>query len=139
MAGEVFVDTSAFYALVVKNDEAHGVAVQHLKKRIGKRRYVTSDYVLDETATLLKARGYTRLLDQFFQSVLTSSVCRIEWMDPSRFERTRMLFLARPDHGYSFTDCFSFVLMGELRLRQALTKDHHFFEAGFEALLDGGR
>ena len=39
------------------------------------------------------------------------------------------------DHRYSFTDCSSFVLMAELGLKQALTTDRHFIEAGFQALL----
>ena len=35
----------------------------------------------------------------------------------------------------SFTDCTSFLLMKELGLREALTKDAHFAEAGFVPLL----
>jgi predicted nucleic acid-binding protein len=33
--------------------------------------------------------------------------------------------------GLSFTDCTSFVVMRELKLREALTTDHHFAQAGF--------
>ena len=36
---------------------------------------------------------------------------------------------------YSFTDCVSFVVMKELGLHEAVTKDGHFKEAGFTALL----
>ena len=56
-------------------------------------------------------------------------------MDPSRFAETQSQFLKYRDRKWSFTDCFSFVLMRELRLREALTKDEHFREAGFTALL----
>jgi predicted nucleic acid-binding protein len=38
-------------------------------------------------------------------------------------------------HDYSFTDCFSFHTMKQLHLRDALTKDEHFREAGLNALL----
>jgi len=49
--------------------------------------------------------------------------------------KKRALFRKHADHGYSFTDCTSFVLMQELKIRDALTSDHHFVEAGFRVLL----
>ena len=39
------------------------------------------------------------------------------------------------DQGYSFTDCSSFVVMGEFKIRNVLTHDLHFDQAGFFALL----
>jgi len=35
----------------------------------------------------------------------------------------------------SFTDCVSFVVMHELRTRDALTADHHFKQTAFVPLL----
>ena len=112
MARRTFGDTSGFYSLLVKKDSMHNKASGLLSGAARtKDLFVTTDYVLDETATLLKARGYMHLLPKFFDAVFSSKACNLEWMDPSRFANTRSLFLKQGDHAWSFTDCFSFVVM----------------------------
>ena len=136
MGRRAFVDTSGFYALLVNKDRMHARAGEILANAAREKElFVTSDYVVDETATLLKARGYTRLLPRFLDTVFRSQACRMEWMDSSRFAMTQSFFLKHADHAWSFTDCFSFVLMRELRIRDGLTKDDHFLQAGFTPLL----
>ena len=136
MERETLVDTSGFYALLVSRDEAHDTAKAYLERASSLRRaFVTTDYVLDETATLLTARRYARMVEPFFDVVFSSRVCRVEWMDPVRFSTTQSFLLKHLDHGYSFTDCFSFEIMRSLRLTKVLSKDHHFRQAGFEPLL----
>lgn len=136
MANDIFVDTSGFYALLVKGDDRHLAASRILSEsRRRKRRFVTTEHVLDETATLLKARGFGHLLSAFFDKVLTSHVCRIEWTDAERFLDVQAFFLKHADQAWSFTDCISFHAMKALRLRDALTKDAHFEEAGYAVLL----
>lgn len=137
MGSEVFVDTSGFYALLIAADDRHELAGRLLRQAADrKRRFVTTDYVLDETATLLKARRHGALAQSFFEVVLGSRGCRIEWTDPDRFHRAREFFLKHRDQPWSLTDCVSFCLMKELGLRDALTKDGHFKQAGFTVLLD---
>jgi hypothetical protein len=136
MAHEIFVDTSGFFAILASDDDRHAAAariVAAARKR--RRRFVTTDYVLDETATLLKARRKTHLLAQLFERLDRSRTCRIEWTDSDRFYAARTFFLKHADQEWSFTDCLSFRVMSELRLREALTKDAHFREAGFTPLL----
>jgi len=66
MVSETFVDTSGFYALLVERDEMHERAARILQQAERRRAtFVTTDYVLDETATLLVARGFGRLVDAF--------------------------------------------------------------------------
>lgn len=137
MANEIFVDTSGFYALLIGKDDRHAVAGRVLRDaQRRKRRFVTSDYVLDETATLLKVRGHGHLLGAFFDTVRSSAVCRIEWMDAERFSAAQAFFLKHAGQDWSFTDCVSFQVMKHLRLRDALTKDSHFHAAGFVVLLE---
>lgn len=138
MAREIFVDTSGFYAVLVSRDNAHDAALALLQEaQAVSQTFLSTDYVLDETATLLKARGHAHLLREFFDRVLSSSACRITWTDSVRFDKTRRFFLKHRDQHWSFTDCVSFTVMKELRLKQALTKDSHFTQAGFERLLPG--
>jgi len=136
MANEIFIDTSGFFAMLASDDDRHVSAakiVATAQKR--KRGFVTTDYVIDETATLLKARRKTHLLAQLFERLDASQACRIEWTDAERFHHVRAFFLKHADQDWSFTDCLSFRVMSELRLRDALTKDSHFQQAGFTALL----
>jgi len=136
MARETFIDTSGFYALLVAGDSKHAEAEAWLKTaRRSRLRAVTTDYVLSETATLLKAKGYGHLLKSFFDTMAASEVARIEWTDPPQFEKAKQFLLRHADHDYSFADCVSFVVMRELSLQEALSKDKHFREAGFTPLL----
>jgi predicted nucleic acid-binding protein len=57
------------------------------------------------------------------------------WMDTERFEKAKNSFIKNMENRWSFTDCFSFIVMKELRLREALSKDAHFRAAGFIPLL----
>jgi len=136
MASSIFVDTSGFYALLVRRDDRHDVAKSLLQQKASQQAgFVTSDYVLDETATLLRARGLEHLIEPFLNSVLDSRACVVEWMGPERFATTRQFFTKHSDKAWSFTDCSSFCLMQELNLRRALTKDDHFQQAGFVKML----
>jgi uncharacterized protein len=92
---------------------------------------VSSDYVLDETLTLLRVRLGLAAAERWWQQVEASPRLRWEWVDARRCERARCLFFRWADKSFSFTDCTSFVLMRELRIRQALTLDQHFAQAGF--------
>lgn len=136
MSRDLFVDTSGFFALLAQRDPKHQAARRILRRaKTDKRRLVTTDYVLDETATLLKARGEARLVEPLFERVFQSDACRVQWTDEERFTGLRAMFLKHGDKAWSFTDCLSFLVMKELALREALTTDQHFEQAGFVALL----
>jgi uncharacterized protein len=137
MASEpVFADSAFLYALVDRRDSAHAPAVEALRKLVvAQRPVVTSDYVLAEALTLAKARAGSvaalRLLDRLEASDLVG----MEWIGPHRFVSAKAFFRKHADRGFSFTDCTSFVVIREMALRDALTTDRHFVEAGFRVLL----
>lgn len=120
----------------LKKDDRHEAAEARLRDGQRKQgRFVTTDYILDEAATLLKARGHGHLLKPFFDSLFASLACQIEWTDATRFDSVRTYFLKHADQAWSFTDCLSFRVMKERRISDGLTKDLHFQEAGFTVLL----
>ena len=137
MASEpIFIDTGGFYALISAEDPSHNKAFA-IREEAGRvrRRVVTTDYVLDETATLLRARRLTKYLKEFLRMTETSQALSIEWMTPDRFAAARTFMLKHLDQEFSFTDCASFVVMKDLRLVDALATDKHFRIAGFNPLL----
>jgi uncharacterized protein len=133
---EVFVDTSGLHALVDKRDASHTTAREIIAALVRRgSKLVVTDYVVDETVTLARARGSDRVALRVLDLIEQSVGIRIERIDAARFDATKAYFRKHLDHAYSFTDCSSFVVMRELRIRRALTTDGHFTEAGFERLL----
>ena len=51
----IFVDTGAWYAAIVSTDPNHNLAVAFLAAN--REPLLTTDHVVDETLTLLRARG----------------------------------------------------------------------------------
>lgn len=135
-AGDVFMDSAGFLALWDAGDEHHAAAGALQEELAGKRRrFVTSEYVVDETITLLRRRHSHAAASDFLDTVERSEALRLEWIGPERFHAAATLFRRHADKEWSFTDCVSFALMRELRIREAFTTDHHFRQAGFVPLL----
>ncbi|MDQ3623477.1 MAG: PIN domain-containing protein, partial [Verrucomicrobiota bacterium] len=136
MAREVFVDSSGLYALADHRDPFRAAAercVSALLKSGG--GLILTDYIIDEACTLAKARAGAYGALRLLEIVNRSEGFRLIWIGEERFEATKLFFRKHADHGYSFTDCTSFVVMRELEITDALTADRHFSEAGFRPLL----
>ena len=133
--GRLFVDTAGWMALADAGDQAHTGARQtrdaHL---LDGGILVTTDYVANETLTLIRMRLGLQAAARWWAQIDASTRIQWEWIDPARADKARKWFFGWTDKAFSFTDCTSFVVMDELRLRRALTTDRHFRQAGFESL-----
>lgn len=85
--------------------------------------------------TLAKARTNAATAVALLDRIERSEAIVVESITLERFAAAKAFFRKHADHGYSFTDCTSFVVMRELGLTDALTTDRHFSEAGFNVLL----
>jgi predicted nucleic acid-binding protein len=84
-AKPLFIDSGGFYALVSPDSASHERAIEIMQTAAQKRRRaVTTDYIIDETATLLRARGLAKLLAEFFRLTEESRALTIEWTSPDQ-------------------------------------------------------
>jgi predicted nucleic acid-binding protein len=129
----LFVDTAGWICPADAADPEHEAARIARDSWLEQGRiFVSTDYVVDETLTLVRMRLGLHAAARWWDQVERSSRLRWEWIAPARAEKARTWFFRWSDKSFSFTDCTSFVVMRELRLRRALTTDRHFRVAGFE-------
>ena len=124
----IFVDTGAWYASLVPNDPDHARAAQWLAENHSP--LLTTDYVIDETLTLLRVRGERKrallLGARFFHHDLaeihkiTTAELTLAWKTFEQFN----------DKDWSFTDCTSKVVIEQLNIEVAFAFDHHFNQFG---------
>ncbi len=95
---------------------------------------MTTEWVLVEVADALAAPAARGVAADFLRAVRTDPLFTVVGYDPAVFDRGFQLYAARPDKGWSLTDCVSFGVMTDHGLTTALTADHHFFQAGFRAV-----
>ncbi|HSA55011.1 MAG TPA: PIN domain-containing protein [Gemmatimonadaceae bacterium] len=135
MAAEVFVDTSAWYPIVVAKHPQHRELARALQERVrAGQRVVTTNLVVAETQALLLHRVHRQAALIFARTVreapnlVVFSTADLEaaaikgWLE--RFD----------DQLFSLADAVSFQVMKSRHIDEALTLDRHFEIAGFSAI-----
>jgi predicted nucleic acid-binding protein len=103
---QYFADTFYFLALLNPRDEFHLAAQSALSSTVAK---------------LITTRW--------------DSQVEISSASEELFHRGMELYRNRPDKDWPLTDCISFTFMDDLGIKEALTGDRHFRQAGFVPLL----
>lgn len=133
----VFVDTGAWFAVQIIDDEHHDRAVDVLRALSSRgATLVTTNQVVGETYTLLRTvRGY-RAAARFVELVEATS--RLErFFVTEEIERRTFAMLDRyREHAFSFVEGTSFSTMKAERIRHAFAFDAHFAAAGFIRIPD---
>lgn len=128
----VFADAFYWFAVLNRRDEYHDMVKRHAGSFRGS--ILTTQWVLAEVADALARSKARKLVGPFFQQLADNDAVTIIDASASLFRRGIDLYLDRPDKGWSFTDCTSFVVMKEHGVSEALTGDQHFAQAGFVVL-----
>ena len=129
----VFVDTSAFYAVVNRGDARHAQASEAWRRLIDEdAALMTSNYVLVETAALLQNRLGMDAVRMFHTDILP--LLRIEWIGQADHDAGVAAMLAAGRRKLSLVDCVSFQVMRQSGVGAVFCFDEHFREQGFEVL-----
>jgi len=124
----IFVDTSAWFARYTPRDKFHPAARDFLRKN--RELLVTTDYVVDETLTLFKARdNYDRAL-LVGPQLLSEELADLVWVEPKDVQAAWEVFERFRDKQWSFTDCVSYVIIKRLQITRAMAFDDHFRQFG---------
>lgn len=132
---KLFIDTWGWLTLRDRKESRHQEVKDFYSQfRSQKGIIYTSDYVLDETITLLfrrlsfkTAKGSLATIDK----AIKEGYLQVEWVTPERFERAKGLRLKYQDKPkISFTDLTSMVIMKELGFKKIMTGDEHFEYVG---------
>lgn len=129
----IAVDTGFFLALAEPKDSLHGRA-NAWAKAITEPLIVT-EYVLWETINALSKPPNRQKAHVIVRDVRTPGNYDFIPASEDLFQAGFTLHAERPDKEWSLTDCISFIVMQRRKMTRALTYDHHFEQAGFEALL----
>jgi len=134
----VFVDTGLFFALQGEETPRHDAARRGFDAVMDGRygRLVTSDYVIDEAATLVRSRtgDVTQagaVIDRALGRQGFPDAIDVECVDRERFERARHLFERYADQPLSFTDATTIALVLEEGFDYVLA-----FDDDFDGLVD---
>ena len=131
-----FVDTLYFVALFNPKDQWHGRAID-ASKLVAETKLITTEDVLVELLNFFSEYGEKARRGAVAQAEGILSAANIEVTPQSHhaFMAGLTLYRARPDKGYSLTDCISMHTMRERGVTEILTHDDHFRQEGFTVLL----
>jgi predicted nucleic acid-binding protein len=132
----VFADTFYWIAFTNPQDAAHDKAKEFTLAAKPGAIYTTEE-VLTEYLNYFAGWGsrFRHYAASNVQNMRESQTVRIVLQTTASFEAGFALYRARPDKGYSLTDCISMYTMQSGGITDVLTNDVHFEQEGFRALL----
>jgi predicted nucleic acid-binding protein len=124
----IFVDTGAWFAAAVPSDSDHPAASRWLA--VNAEPLLTTNYVVDETLTLLRARGERTRALLLGEGFFNGRLAEIYTLDEADIALAWEVFKRFDDKSWSFTDCASKVVIERLGIRRAFAFDNHFRQFG---------
>lgn len=133
MPEKIFVDTAFVLALVNERDQYHERA-QELADLLEGQDLIITDAVLLEIGNAM-ARSFKSQAIEVITDFIESEDVEVIFYTPQIFNQALVMYKKFTDKEWSLVDCISFVVMKEYNIKQVLTFDAHFQQAGFTAIM----
>jgi uncharacterized protein len=128
---QVLIDTSAFYAVLDRDDNNHHQARGMWATLLDRRTaLVTTNYIVVETCALVQNRLGLDAVRTFSQDML--AVVEVRWIGPELHSSAMLALLAANRRKLSLVDCANFLAMRAGGIRRVFAFDRHYLEQGFE-------
>lgn len=124
----IFVDTGAWYASIVPTDPNHRIAAEWLRNNT--EQLLTTDYVVDETLTLLRSRGENKRAISIGRRFFEGGLAIVYRLSDNDIEWAWKIFEQFSDKEWRFTDCTSKAVMQGSGITTAFAFDRHFHQFG---------
>lgn len=129
----IFVDTSAFYALLDRDDDNHAKARDAWAEILDAGTVAaTSSYVLVETVALLQSRLGLEAVRAFEDAIIP--VLHVDYVTGELHRLGMAALLVASRRRLSLVDCISFEIMRRNGISSSFTFDSHFKEQGFRLI-----
>ena len=132
----VFADAQYRVAILNDQDQSHAAA-QAVSQALQGVPLITTEEALTEVLAFFSERGqYLRQSAiAFVEGILSNPGIEVRPQSHQTFLDGFALYKARPDKGYSLTDCISMNVMWQEGITEVMTHDDHFTQEGFIQLL----
>ena len=131
---KIFIDTSAWDAIEDSGDVNHEAAMIFKDEMANGYELITSNYILDETYTLLLRNiGYARTVafHRQLEMLKKAGVLQVIQLSENIIENAWIIFEKyNQDKCWSFTDCASYAAMKDQDIDEVFSFDRHFEQMG---------
>lgn len=130
----LFIDTGAWIALEVTNDQSHLAASAFFRQEGFRYRWITTNWIMSEAVTWIARHSTHAAAVAFGKRVRSSRKVEILRVSEAHEEHAWKIFVRYADKNFGFVDCTSFAVMESLEIQYAFAFDKHFRQFGFQTL-----
>jgi predicted nucleic acid-binding protein len=124
----ILVDTAVWFSLLVQKDSRHDEVSKWFDGL--SEQILTTDYIIDETLTLLLMRKEVLKAIEFGKLIFHADIAMVHFISQNQIYTSWILFQQMCKMGLSFTDCTTHTIATEMAVKRIATFDSHFLSTG---------
>jgi uncharacterized protein len=124
----IFVDTGGWFAGIISDDFDHQSAISWFRQN--NEPLFTTNYIVDETLTLLRAKGEYKKAIETGKLFFSDSLAFVYHLTENDVQYSWQIFEQFSDKDWSFTDCTSKFVIEKFQIKHAVAFDKHFRQFG---------